>query len=161
MVWLPEGSDIKATTKVVKRLEKHLAREKKIARYTAFIGKGAPRFELGLNPEAQAPNYALLVVNTHDKGDTPGLIAKLQLKRIEKRVVTNHKVPFSYDDDVIKLIVERCTELESGGRMIDAILTNTVLPSISNEFLKRMLEGQAIERVHVKVKDGAFDYAFE
>ena len=34
----------------------------------------------------------------------------------------------SYDDEVVKLIVSRCTEVESGGRMIDAILTNTVLP---------------------------------
>jgi len=46
-------------------------------------------------------------------------IAKLQLKRIEKRIMENHKVPFSYDDDVVKLITERCTEVESGGRLID------------------------------------------
>jgi len=87
-------------------------------------------------------------------------IAKLQLKRIEKRIVENHKVPFTYDDDVIKLIAERCTEVESGGRMIDAILTNTVLPSISSEFLTRMMEGKTVERVHVGVADGEFVYEF-
>ena len=43
-------------------------------------------------------------------------------------------------DEVIKLIASRCTELESGGRMIDAILTNTVLPKISEEFLTRMMD---------------------
>ncbi len=88
------------------------------------------------------------------------LITKLQLGRIEKRILENHKVPFTYDDDVIKLIAERCTELESGGRMIDAILTNTMLPSISTEFLTRMMEGQSIERVHVSVSDGEFVYGF-
>src|SRR5512146_205570 len=62
-----------------------------------------------------------------------GAIAKLQLGRIKKRVWESHQVPFSYDDEVVKLIVSRCTELESGGRMIDAILTNTVLPKISEE----------------------------
>ncbi|WP_404361244.1 type VI secretion system ATPase TssH [Methylotuvimicrobium sp. KM1] len=87
-------------------------------------------------------------------------IAKLQLKRIEKRIVESHKVPFTYDDDVIKLIAERCTEVESGGRMIDAILTNTVLPSISSEFLTRMMEGKTVERVHVGVADGEFVYEF-
>ncbi|MBU2570215.1 MAG: type VI secretion system ATPase TssH [Gammaproteobacteria bacterium] len=87
-------------------------------------------------------------------------IAKLQLKRIEKRIVENHKVPFSYDEDVITLIAERCTEVESGGRMIDAILTNTVLPSISSEFLTRMMEGKTVERVHVGVADGEFVYEF-
>jgi type VI secretion system protein VasG len=60
-----------------------------------------------------------------------GLIARLQLGRIEKRVVQNHKVPFTYEEDVVDLIRSRCTELESGGRMIDSILTNTVLPTIS------------------------------
>jgi len=89
------------------------------------------------------------------------LITKLQLGRIEKRILENHKVPFTYDDDVIKLIAERCTELESGGRMIDAILTNTMLPSISTEFLTRMMEGKAIERVHVSVADGEFSYGFD
>lgn len=88
-------------------------------------------------------------------------ITKLQLGRIEKRIMESHKVPFSYDEDVITLIAERCTELESGGRMIDAILTNTMLPSISTEFLTRMMEGQAIERVHVSVADGEFAYDFE
>jgi len=88
-------------------------------------------------------------------------IAKLQLGRIEKRVRENHGVPFTYDEDVIKLIAQRCTELESGGRMIDAILTNTVLPEISREFLNRMIEGKPVERVHISVSDGEFGYGFD
>jgi type VI secretion system protein VasG len=47
-----------------------------------------------------------------------GDIVRLQLGRIEKRIQENHKMPFSYDDEVVKLIVSRCTELESGGRMV-------------------------------------------
>jgi type VI secretion system protein VasG len=90
-----------------------------------------------------------------------GAIARLQLGRIKKRIAESHKVPFTYDDDVIKLIASRCTEVESGGRMIDAILTNTVLPRISEEFLTRMMEGKPIERVHVSVQDGDFGYGFE
>jgi len=90
-----------------------------------------------------------------------GAIARLQLGRIKKRIAESHKVPFSFDDEVIQLIVARCTELESGGRMIDAILTNTMLPRISTEFLTRMMEGKPIERVHVSVQDGEFGYGFE
>ncbi len=90
-----------------------------------------------------------------------GAIARLQLGRIERRIRDNHKVPFTFDEEVVKLIASRCTELESGGRMIDAILTNTVLPRISEEFLKRMMEGKLIERVHVSVSDGEFGYGFE
>jgi type VI secretion system protein VasG len=90
-----------------------------------------------------------------------GVIARLQLGRIKKRILENHRIPFVYDDETVKLIVSRCTELESGGRMIDAILTNTVLPRISEEFLKRMIEGKPVSQVQVSVKEGDFEYGFE
>ena len=89
-----------------------------------------------------------------------GQIVKLQLNRIKKRVEARYKIPFAYGDDVVKLVVSRCTEGESGGRMIDAILTNTMLPDISREFLTRMMAGNAIERVTVSVDNDAFTYAF-
>ena len=44
---------------------------------------------------------------------------------------------------MVELIRSGCTEVESGGRMIDAILTNTVLPQVSREILGRTLEGPA------------------
>ncbi|MBP1689253.1 MAG: hypothetical protein H6Q33_5396, partial [Deltaproteobacteria bacterium] len=89
-----------------------------------------------------------------------GKIVKLQLNRIKKRVEARYKIPFQYSDDVVKLVVSRCTESESGGRMIDAILTNTMLPDISKEFLTRMMEGKPIEQVSVGVDDGRFEYRF-
>jgi type VI secretion system protein VasG len=89
-----------------------------------------------------------------------GKIVVLQLNRIKKRVEARYKIPFEYGEDVIKLVVSRCTESESGGRMIDAILTNTMLPDISREFLTRMMEGRPIERVRVGVTDTQFRYEF-
>ena len=88
-------------------------------------------------------------------------IARLQLGRIEKRVRSNHDVPFTYSDAVVDLIRSRCTELESGGRMIDSILTNTVLPTISEQFLTRMLEGRPVNGIRVGAADGQFTYAFD
>ena len=88
-------------------------------------------------------------------------IARLQLGRISRRIAENHAVPFSYDESVVDLIASRCTELESGGRMIDAILTNTMLPHMSSEFLTRMIEGRPIERVHISVDKDTFAYHFE
>ncbi|QSI78988.1 type VI secretion system ATPase TssH [Niveibacterium microcysteis] len=89
-----------------------------------------------------------------------GKIVKLQLNRIKKRVEARYKIPFEYSDDVVKLVVSRCTESESGGRMIDAILTNTMLPDISREFLTRMMEGTPIQRVRVGTESGDFKYEF-
>ncbi|MEC5386831.1 type VI secretion system ATPase TssH [Uliginosibacterium sp. H3] len=89
-----------------------------------------------------------------------GEIVKLQLNRIKKRVETRYKIPFQYGEDVVKLVVSRCTEGESGGRMIDAILTNTMLPDISREFLNRMMEGKEIGGVTVGVNNAEFSYTF-
>jgi type VI secretion system protein VasG len=90
-----------------------------------------------------------------------GEIVKLQLNRIKKRVEARYKIPFEYGDDVVKLVVSRCTESESGGRMIDAILTNTMLPDVSREFLNRMMEGKPIPKVRVATDNGQFTYAFD
>jgi type VI secretion system protein VasG len=90
-----------------------------------------------------------------------GNIVRLQLNRIAKRVAEHHKIPFTYDDEAVKLIVSRCTEVESGGRMIDAILTNTVLPAISHEFLTRTMAGAALNGVRLAAANGDFEYRFE
>ena len=90
-----------------------------------------------------------------------GKIVKLQLNRVKKRVEARYKIPFEYGDDVVKLVVSRCTENESGGRMIDAILTNTMLPDISREFLTRMVSGQAVQRVAVSATAEGFAYDFD
>ena len=87
-------------------------------------------------------------------------ITRLQLGRIKKRVESTHKVDFDFDDDVIDLIVSRCTETESGGRMIDAILTNSLLPDMSREFLTRMLEGRALAGVRIRQRDNELHYDF-
>ena len=85
-------------------------------------------------------------------------ITKLQLRRIEKRVAENHDAEFVVGDDVVKLIESRCTELESGGRMIDAILTQTMLPKISSEVLKRMISGEKVNRIEITVDNDDFAY---
>jgi type VI secretion system protein VasG len=88
-------------------------------------------------------------------------IIGLNLSKVQKRVEQNHKVPFTYDDSVPAFIAERCTELERGARMVDAMITNTMLPDISRELLQRMMEGKPVSKVGVTVKDGQFQYAFD
>ncbi|WP_369915022.1 type VI secretion system ATPase TssH [Xanthomonas sp. NCPPB 3005] len=90
-----------------------------------------------------------------------GEIVKLQLNRIKQRVEARYKIPFDFDEDVVKLVVGRCTESESGGRMIDAILTNSMLPEISREFLNRMIASRPIAGVNVRADEDGFAYVFD
>ncbi len=87
-------------------------------------------------------------------------IIRLQLDRIARRVVATRALPFTYDDGVVDMIARRCTEPESGGRMIDAILTNTMLPDISGALLTRLLAGTPATRVHVGTDAAGFTYDF-
>jgi type VI secretion system protein VasG len=89
-----------------------------------------------------------------------GQIIRLQLERVRQRVVSQHKVPMTWEPGVVDLIRRRCTEVESGGRMIDAILTNTVLPEVSREILVRLKEGRPIAKLHLAVADDRFSYEF-
>ncbi|MET0065419.1 MAG: type VI secretion system ATPase TssH [Candidatus Thiodiazotropha sp.] len=87
-------------------------------------------------------------------------VVRLQLGRIQTRIQANHGIPLEVDDEVIKLIISRCTEVESGARMVDAILTNTLLPEISRHILIEQMEGRPIERIGVNVQDNEFNYQF-
>jgi type VI secretion system protein VasG len=89
-----------------------------------------------------------------------GAIIRLQLDRIGVRLQQAHGITFSYDDAVLALVAARCREVESGGRMIDAILTNTLLPGISRQLLLETIEGAATRRVEVGVEVGEFRFAF-
>jgi type VI secretion system protein VasG len=87
-------------------------------------------------------------------------IIRLQLDRVVARVKTRHDIALSYDDEVVKLIASRCTEPESGGRMIDAILTNTLLAQISRSLLERMSQSLTTSQISVTVDGSEFKYAF-
>jgi type VI secretion system protein VasG len=71
----------------------------------------------------------------------------------------NHGAEFTYDESVVNEIAGRCKEVESGARNVDHILTRTLLPEMSGEFLAKMAAGQAVSRAHISVKDGGqFNY---
>ncbi len=92
-------------------------------------------------------------------GDMLAGIVRLQLGRIGKRIAENHDAAFIYDDAVVDHIVARCNDPDSGGRMIDNIVTNTLLPALAREFLKRSLDKTEVREVRVGVEDGGFVYA--
>ena len=92
-------------------------------------------------------------------GEMLGGIVRLQLDRIGRRIRDNHDAAFSYDQAVVDHIVSQCNDPDSGGRMIDNIVTNTLLPALSREFLKHSLAKQELKEARVTMSNGNF--AFE
>ncbi|WP_086608529.1 type VI secretion system ATPase TssH [Erythrobacter donghaensis] len=89
-----------------------------------------------------------------------GGIVRIQLDRIKKRIQGNHKIAFTYGEDVVEHIVARCTDGDSGGRMIDNILTNTMLPEMSVQLLEKQMDGLAVSSITVSAGDSRFVYDF-
>jgi type VI secretion system protein VasG len=86
-------------------------------------------------------------------------IVVLKLGKIQRRIRENHKIDLTYDQALIDEVARRCTEVESGARNVDNILTNTLLPDISRQLLGRMAERGKLESINVSVGDnGAFSY---
>jgi len=87
-------------------------------------------------------------------------IVRLKLNKIGKRIKANHGATLEYDEAVVDAIARRCTEVDSGARNIDNILTGTVLPEVSGHVLERMAEGGTISEIRIAVGgDGGFAYA--
>jgi type VI secretion system protein VasG len=87
-------------------------------------------------------------------------IVTLKLAKIQRRIRENHKIELTYDPAVVAEVAKRCTEVESGARNVDNILTNTMLPDVSRYLLSRMAERQKPAAIHVSVgESGAFTYA--
>jgi len=87
-------------------------------------------------------------------------IVRIQLNRIVKRIADSHGIAFNYSQEVVELIVSRCNEVASGGRLIDAILTNTMLPDLSIELLNRQMNGEEVKAIDVTVEGDGFGYKF-
>jgi type VI secretion system protein VasG len=87
-------------------------------------------------------------------------IARLQLDRIGRRIRENHAAAFLYDQAVVDHIVSMCNDPDSGGRMIDNIITNTLLPALSREFLKRSLAKEELKEARMTIENGDFAYTW-
>jgi len=88
-------------------------------------------------------------------------IIRLKLGKIQRRLMETHKVALVYDDVLLNEVAARCTEVESGARNVDNILSNTMLPELSRQILTQLAGGESSNRVNVSVADGALTYAWD
>ena len=86
-------------------------------------------------------------------------IVRLKLGKIQRRIEQTHRVRFSFEEALVDAVAARCTEVESGARNVDNILTHTLLPEVSVRILEQLATGGEIGSISVGVTDdGAFAY---
>jgi multidrug efflux pump subunit AcrB len=74
----PEGTAFNVTMETVKEAEKLLKDDKDIATYTAYVGKGSPRFWMGLNPQLPNESFAEIVIVAKDVEARERIKARLE-----------------------------------------------------------------------------------
>ena len=77
-VFMPEGSSIGATDAVARRVEALLEGHDELVSVSTYVGAGAPRFFLSLNPEQPNPGFAKLVIIARDAAGRDRLITELR-----------------------------------------------------------------------------------
>ncbi len=89
------------------------------------------------------------------------LIIRLKLDRVQARMLSNGNTRMTYSDDLVDAIAARCTEVDSGARNVDHILTDTLLPDMSLRILEKMSQGRQIEHIHVSLGEHGFEFDFK
>jgi len=88
-------------------------------------------------------------------------IVRLKLKKIQQRFQENHRINLTYSDDLVMVIASRCLESDAGARVIDQLLTHSLLPDLSGELLRRMALGKHCTAIYVYSDRGQrFGYRF-
>lgn len=104
----------------------------------------------------------LVLVPYYPLGDEQIMgIVKLKLAHLAERVQLNHSAAFTWDDAVARCITDRCTEVDSGARNVDYILTQSILPELSTRVLECMAMERPFQAIHMALDDhGQFTYRF-
>jgi type VI secretion system protein VasG len=88
-------------------------------------------------------------------------IVDLQLSRVKKRLAENRGISVTFDATVGDLIASRCTEVQSGARVVEGILTPSLLPELSRGLLEKIADGITVGKIHVTTREKGFDFDFK
>ncbi|MBB4000430.1 type VI secretion system ATPase TssH [Aureimonas pseudogalii] len=87
-------------------------------------------------------------------------IVDLQLKRIAKRFAETYKSRLLWDAELVAAIAARCTEVESGARNIEYILSRSLLPQLSAQVLAWIANDREVPNVRISLhSDGSFNFS--
>ncbi|WP_176517282.1 type VI secretion system ATPase TssH [Pseudomonas faucium] len=87
-------------------------------------------------------------------------IVGLKLARIRQRFEHNHQAQLHFGPALVPAIAARCTEVDSGARNIDNILSGSLMPELAEHVLARMAEDQPINSLRIDLDEaGGFTYS--
>ena len=74
-------------------------------------------------------------------------LIEIKLGRLGERLA-RRQLAFSFCQALVDELAERCTQSDSGARLIDHLLEQHVLPLVADRLLDAMAQGESLQRVH-------------
>ncbi|MHC8347843.1 type VI secretion system ATPase TssH [Pseudomonas sp. RT4P38] len=81
-------------------------------------------------------------------------LIEIKLGRLGERL-NRRQLDFTYSQDLVDHLAERCTQSDSGARLIDHLLDLHVLPLVADRLLDAMAIGESLKRVHATLDGNA------
>lgn len=88
-------------------------------------------------------------------------IIQHKLAKIIQRIQQQYAMQVTYNEDVLELLLSRCTEVDSGARNIDHILNASILPALATEILMAMSEEKLPKLIHIDVQQDEILYSVD
>lgn len=88
-------------------------------------------------------------------------IIEHKLGKIIQRIQTQYQTEVTYSDDLLELILSRCTEVDSGARNVDHILNASVLPALATQILMALSEEKVPEKIQIEVENDEIIYLLD
>ncbi|MDO7473189.1 type VI secretion system ATPase TssH [Acinetobacter baumannii] len=88
-------------------------------------------------------------------------IIKHKLGKITARIEKQYGTEVQYSDDLVELLLSRCTEVDSGARNVDNILNSTVLPALATEILVALADQKLPKLIMIDAKDDEIQYLLD
>lgn len=88
-------------------------------------------------------------------------IIQHKLGKITQRIQQQYATQVSYSDEVLELLLSRCTEIDSGARNVDHILNASILPDLATKLLVAMSENQLPKLIHINAQEDTFQYRLD
>ena len=84
-----------------------------------------------------------------------------KIKKITSRLEKQYQTKVQYSEELVELLLSRCTEVDSGARNVDHILNASILPALATEILMALAADHLPKVIQIDVKDDEITYVLD
>lgn len=85
-------------------------------------------------------------------------ITEISLHRIKKKIAEQYQATFNWDEQFVRLVVDKNTDPTTGGRAVEQIINRSLMPRLAEECIGRLSRKEPISQIAVTVLEDGEDF---